>query len=535
VKNLCSIKEGCESGNGHLQKPKKNTEGIDLLLNVLVSKLKEVLFAVLPITLIVLILNFTLTPLDTPLIIRFVIGSIFIIIGLSIFLFGVDIGITPIGQSMGSAIAKSNKIWIVVLAGLLLGFFISIAEPDLHILAGQVELVTAGLITKVSIVVVVSIGIGLLISTGLIRIVFNIPLYKLLTVLYLIIFGLALFTSPEFLAISFDASGATTGALTVPFILALAMGVSTLKKDSKASEKDSFGLVAIASAGAIIAVMIMNIISKTDKMSGSLEHATTSSSIIGPFIQKTPIIAFEIVVALLPILLAFLLFQKISLRMSKKAVMKILKGLIFTFIGLVLFLVGVNAGFMDVGTAVGYNIASLDNKAYVIIVAFVLGLVTILAEPAVYVLTHQIEDVTSGYVKRSIVMFSLSIGVGLAVLLSIIRVLIPELQLWHYLLPGYVIAIAMSYFVPKLFVGIAFDSGGVASGPMTATFILAFVQGAAEAIEGANVLVDGFGMIAMVAMTPLIALQVLGLVFKYKSKKEGLVDPADRRVREYGE
>ncbi|BDH63784.1 membrane protein [Ureibacillus massiliensis 4400831 = CIP 108448 = CCUG 49529] len=491
-------------------------------MNVLIEKIKEVVYAVLPITIIVLILNFTITPLETPLIVRFILGAILIIIGLAIFLIGVDIGITPIGQTMGKAIAKSNKLWIVAIAGLLLGFFISIAEPDLHILAGQIELVTSGVISKTLIVVVVSIGIAALIAIGLIRIVYNFPLYKLLSILYFVILILAIFTSPEFLAISFDASGATTGALTVPFILALALGVSLLKKDSKASEKDSFGLVAIASTGAIISVMIMNIISGTDEMSGSLEQHEVSQSIISPFLYKLPIIAQEIFIALMPILIAFLIFQKISFKMSKKSVKKILMGLLFTFLGLVLFLVGVNAGFMDVGAAVGFNIASLDNKAYVIIVGFILGLVTILAEPAVHVLTHQIEDVTSGYVKRKVVIFSLSIGVGLAIALSVIRVLVPELQLWHYLLPGYVIAVAMTYFVPKLFVGIAFDSGGVASGPMTATFVLAFVQGAAEAVEGANVLVDGFGMIAMVALTPLIALQVLGLVFKLKSKKEGL-------------
>lgn len=491
-------------------------------MNVLIEKIKEVVYAVLPITIIVLILNFTITPLETPLIVRFILGAILIIIGLAIFLIGVDIGITPIGQTMGKAIAKSNKLWIVAMAGLLLGFFISIAEPDLHILAGQIELVTSGVISKTLIVVVVSIGIAALIAIGLIRIVYNFPLYKLLSILYFVILILAIFTSPEFLAISFDASGATTGALTVPFILALALGVSLLKKDSKASEKDSFGLVAIASTGAIISVMIMNIISGTDEMSGSLEQHEVSQSIISPFLYKLPIIAQEIFIALMPILIAFLIFQKISFKMSKKSVKKILMGLLFTFLGLVLFLVGVNAGFMDVGAAVGFNIASLDNKAYVIIVGFILGLVTILAEPAVHVLTHQIEDVTSGYVKRKVVIFSLSIGVGLAIALSVIRVLVPELQLWHYLLPGYVIAVAMTYFVPKLFVGIAFDSGGVASGPMTATFVLAFVQGAAEAVEGANVLVDGFGMIAMVALTPLIALQVLGLVFKLKSKKEGL-------------
>jgi hypothetical protein len=491
-------------------------------LSVVITKFKEVLSSVLPITVMVLILHFTLTPIETPLVIRFLIGAAFIIIGLTIFLIGVDIGITPIGNVMGSGIAKTNKIWWVVVGGLLLGFFVSIAEPDLHILAGQVEAVTSGLISKMSIVFIVSVGIAVMLSIGFLRIVYNFPLYKLLTVLYGIILILAFFTSPEFLAISFDASGATTGALTVPFILALAMGVSSLKKDSKSSEKDSFGLVAIASTGAIISVMIMSIISRTDKITGGLPQETTDTSILGPFIHEFPKIAGEVILALLPIIIIFLLFQKFSFKLSKKTVRKLLFGVLFTFIGLVFFLVGVNAGFMDVGSAVGYSIASLDSKIYVVAIGFVLGVVTILAEPAVYVLTHQIEDVTKGYVKRKSVVITLSIGVGIAVGLSMVRILIPELKLWQYLLPGYIISIALMYFVPKLFVGIAFDSGGVASGPMTATFILAYAQGAAEAIEGANVLVDGFGMIAMVAMTPLIALQILGFIFKIKSKKGGI-------------
>jgi hypothetical protein len=492
-------------------------------LNVLIHKVKEVIYAVLPITLIVVILHFTLTPLDFNVLFRFIIGAVFIVVGLSIFLFGVDLGITPIGNAMGSAITKSNKIWIVIIAGIMLGFFISIAEPDLHILAGQIELVTSGVISKIGIVVIVSLGIAVLLATGLVRIVYNIPLYKLLTWLYLIIFGLAIFTSPEFLAISFDSSGATTGALTVPFMLALAIGVSSLKKDSKASEKDSFGLVAVASAGAIIAVMIMSIVTKQDKIAGSLEHHEASAgSLMYPFLHKLPIIAGEITLALFPILLIFLIFNKISFKLSKRSFRKILTGVLLTFIGLVLFLVGVNAGFMDAGSLVGYTLAALDSKVYIIIVALVLGLVVILAEPAVHVLTQQIEDVTSGYVSRKAILLTLSLGVGAAVALSIVRILIPAVELWHYLLPGYLISIALMYVVPKLFVGMAFDSGGVASGPMTATFILAFAQGAAESIDGADVLVDGFGIIAMVAMTPIIALQILGLIFKIKSKKGGL-------------
>ena len=492
-------------------------------MNILADKFKEVLFSVLPITLIVLILNFTIAPLEGVMVVRFLLGALFIIVGLTAFLIGVDIGITPVGTLMGSTLTKSNKLWIIAAGGVILGFFISIAEPDLHILAGQVGAVTSGLISKFSIVVVVSIGIAVMMSLGLVRIVFNVPLYKILTAIYLVILALSFFTSSEFLAISFDASGATTGALTVPFMLALALGVSSMKKDSKASEKDSFGLVGITSAGAILGVMVMSILKKTDQITGSLESSLSySTSVLAPFIKKIPTIAGESFVALLPLFLIFVIFQRTSFKLHKKPFRRIIKGFIYTFIGLTIFLTGVNAGFMDVGTEVGHRVASLENKTYVIIVGFVLGLVTILAEPAVHVLTHQIEDVTSGYVKRNAVMVSLCIGVGFAVALSMVRIIVPGVQLWHYLLPGYIISVGMMYIVPKLFIGMAFDSGGVASGPMTATFILAFAQGVADSIESADVLIDGFGMIAMVALTPIIALQALGLIFKIKSRKGGL-------------
>lgn len=492
-------------------------------MNILTDKLKEVLFSVLPITIIVLILNFTITPLNPHLIIRFIIGAIFIILGLSVFLIGVDIGITPLGNLVGATLAKTNKMWIVIIAGLVLGFFISIAEPGLLVLANQIELVTSGQITSLSILVVVSIGLAIMITFGLIRIVSNVPLYKILTILYFFTFILALFTSSEFLAISFDASGATTGILAVPFILALAIGVSALKKDSKAAEKDSFGLVSIASVGAIVSVIVLSIFSKTTEFSAGLEfNISESTSILGPFVQAFPAVFRESALSLLPLLIILLILQKIAFKLSKRAFSKILKGFIYTFVGLLVFLVGVNAGFMDVGGIVGYSLASLDSNFYLIVMGFVLGIVTILAEPAVYVLTHQIEEVTSGYVKRKAVLIALSIGVGLAVALSMVRIIVPGIQLWHYILPGYLISITMTYFVPKLFVGIAFDAGGVATGPMTATFILAFTQGAAEAIEGANVLIDGFGMIAMVALTPIITLQILGFIFSVKSKKGGL-------------
>jgi hypothetical protein len=267
----------------------------------------------------------------------------------------------------------------------------------------------------------------------------------------------------------------------------------------------------------------MSILTKQDKIIGALESKVyETNSLLAPFFHEFPIKAFEAALALLPLLILFLIFDKLSFKLTKRAFFKIIKGIVYTFLGLTFFLTGVSAGFMDVGTVVGYQVASLENKSFLVIIGFLLGLVTVLAEPAVYVLTHQIEAITSGYVKRKVVLFALSIGVGFAVALSMIRIMIPQIQLWHYLLPGFLISVGMSYFVPKLFVGIGFDSGGVASGPMTATFILAFANGAAEAIETANVMVDGFGMIAMVALTPIIALQVLGWIFKVKSAKEGV-------------
>lgn len=493
------------------------------ILNVLISKLKGVLVSVLPITVLVLLINFTLTPMDLPLLIRFIIGTILVIIGLTAFFIGVDIGVTPLGNLTGSSLAKSNKLWLVLIGGLVLGFFISIAEPGLMVLAGQVDTVTSGAISSITILVVVSIGMAVMIALGFLRIFYNIPLYKVLLVTYILIFGLAIFTSSEFLAISFDASGATTGILAVPFILALSTGISKLKKDSKASEKDSFGLVAMASSGAIISVMLLDILSPVSEYASDLSlDIVKESAVLGPFINGFGSNLFDSVISLLPLLIIFLVLNAISFKLNKRDFRQMATGFIFTFIGLFFFLTGVNGGFMEVGSVIGANLASWDNKIFLVIISFIIGVVTILAEPAVYVLTQQIEDVTVGYVKRIAVLVPLALGVGIAVMLSVIRIITPNLQLWHYLLPGYIIALGLMFFVPKLFVGIAFDAGGVATGPMTATFILAFVQGAANAFEGANLLTDGFGMIAMVAMMPIITLQLLGLIFEIISKKKGI-------------
>jgi hypothetical protein len=496
--------------------------GIDSLI-VLLEKFKEVISAISPVVIIVVILKFTLAPISAMLLFQFILGALAIILGLSVLLLGIDMGVLVFGNHMGNSFLKSNKLWFIIIVGFLLGFFVNIAEPDLQVLARQVALVMGGYIPMFVTLVAVSIGTGIMLALGIVRIVKNFPLPMVFAIIYGIILLLAIFASPDMLAIGFDASGATTGALTVPLVLALSMGVASLKKDSKSAEEDSFGLVGIMSTGAILGVLTLNLFVKTDTVIGMLEmHDIAADSLIAPFIAEIPKVALESFIALSPMILILIIFQKIDFRLQPKAFIRMLLGFVYTYIGLVIFLVGVNAGFMNVGNIIGHGLAAYDNKAILVGFGFLLGMFVILTEPAVHVLTQQIESVTSGYIKRKTVLISLSIGVAFAVGLAMLRIVIPGIQLWHYLLPGFVISLVLTFFVPRIFVGIAFDSGGVASGPMTATFVLAFAQGASDAIEHSNILIDSFGVISMVAMTPLIALQVLGLIYKLKSQKSGV-------------
>lgn len=495
----------------------------DNTLSIIGEKFKEVSSSVVPILILVTFLHLFIVPMPTVLFIRFLFGSLFVMVGLTLFLLGVDIGIVPLGGLTGKTLAKSKSLWILIIAGLILGFFISIAEPGLLVLANQVSFVSNGSISNVSILLVVSIGLAFMFSLGFVRIFYNIPLYKILLGLYSIVFILSLFASNELFAIAFDSSGATTGILAVPFILTLSLGISRLKKDSKASEKDSFGLVAIASVGAIIGVLLLDIFSVKQEFTATLTSSINdSTSVFDPFINTFSSNFLESIMAIIPLVVIFLTLQRYSFKLKKRDVRKLSMGFVYVMFGLLLFLIGVSAGFMDVGAFLGQNLVVLKNPFIIIIVGFVLGALTILAEPAVYVLTHQIEEVTSGYIKRIAVLIPLSIGVGCAVALSVVRVLVSEIQLWHYLLPGYIISLGLMFFIPKLFIGIAFDAGGVATGPVTATFILAFIQGAAYGHEGADLLIDGFGMIALVAMIPIITLQILGLLYKQATQKKGV-------------
>lgn len=490
-------------------------------MNELKGKLKEVLASVLPITIIVLILHFTISPLEPSMLSAFLIGSVLVIIGLTVFLFGIDQGLEPIGHNIGNTMTHSNSYAVVITISLILGFFISYAEPDLHILAKQVDSVTSGQFDNILMVVAVSIGLGVMMTLGMLRILRGIRLKYVFTAAYGLIFILSIFSSSDFLAIAFDASGATTGAITVPFMLALAAGISAIKKDSKMSEADSFGLVGISSTGAILGVLITGLLLGVEKLEGALPEPDIAgvASLWDIYGSKLFHIAWESFISLLPIIIVYILFQVFSFKHKKNKVIDIVRGIVITFVGLVVFLLGVNGGFMEVGSQLGIKLASMNSNIPVLAVALLLGLTTVLAEPAVHVLTNQVEDVTGGSVNRILVLLFLSVAVGLSIFMSALRILIPGIQLWMYLLPGFGLSAILAYFVPDLFVGMAFDAGGVASGPMTATFSLAFVQGIAAQVPTADVVTDGFGMIAIVAMMPIIALELLGALYQAKTRR----------------
>ena len=489
-------------------------------MNRLYDKFNEVVRVVLPFILFVLFFNFTLVPLGSELLGAFLISSGFIVLGLTFFLLGVDLGITPMGNQIGPLLGKTKRIWSLVLFAFIIGFFISYAEPALLVMSIQVEELSLGLLSASVLNVSVSVGIGVMVVVGFIRIFYNLPLYKILFVSYGLVLLIALSASPQMLAIAFDASGVTTGVLAVPFLLSLSMGVTNRRKDSKASEKDSFGMIAIASVGAILSVLILNIVFKPGFVSiQSLPELETSKNLLHRFSDIFFPVGQESVQSILPLFVIFLLIALLNRLFRTKLFKRISIGFIYALLGLFLFLVGINASFIEVGRLLGSELILKFSAPWVILIGFALGVVTILAEPAVAILTQQIEEVTSGYISRKAVNASLAIGVGFAIALSVLRIVVVDIQLWHYLLPGYLFALALSLFVPKLFVGIAFDAGGVATGPMISSIVMAFVHGIANTQSGADILIDGFGMVAMVALMPVITIQILGLIFKLKMQR----------------
>ncbi len=498
----------------------------------LFQKFKETFFSIFPIMVIVLVLAFTIAPLPFNLILRFVVGGIFVIVGLTFFLLGVDIGILPIGERIGAALTSKRNLALLLSASFLIGVMVTIAEPDVQVLADQVQSIASS-VNKWALVLGIAIGVGFFITIGLCRTIFSLKLRNVLIIAYIALFVLAFLCPKELQGAAFDAGGATTGPMTVPFIMALGMGVASVRTSSKngTSSDSSFGLTGIASIGPIAAVcvygMILNLLGTSDSVdtiSSDAESIKETSKGLSIFMEYLPEVIKEVFMSLLPLVVMFIVFQISLLKLPPVQIRKVAQGIFYCFFGLILFLVGADGGFISAGKSLGNILGqtAFSNGgiwiALIIFVSLIFGAITVCAEPAVWVLTEQVESASGGNIRRKVLLVSLSLGVALSVALSMIRILY-DFSLWYILIPGYAIALILTFFCPPLFTGIAFDSGGVASGPMTSTFILSFTIGAASASSN-NSASGAFGVIALVAMTPLIAIQVLGIIFKLKTKEQ---------------
>lgn len=478
------------------------------------EKLTETLKAVLPILAIVLLLCFTITPIPPSILMTFLIGAILLIIGMLFFNVGVEISMTPIGERVGSVMTRSKNVFIIILISFIMGFIITISEPDLQVLAQQVPS-----IPNLVLILAVALGVGIFLVIALLRMLLGIPLSYLLVFFYGIIFILTYFVPRDFLSVAFDSGGVTTGPMTVPFIMSFGIGVSAIRND-KHAEDDSFGLVSLCSIGPILSVLILGMIfnpESTEQVSESIPIIDNTVDLWKSFAVEFPTYIKEMAVSILPIVAFFGIFQLISRDVNKHTLIRICIGLVYTYVGLVLFLTGVNVGFMPAGNYLGQTLATLPYAWILVPIGMIIGYFIVRAEPAVFVLTKQVEEMTSGAISAKAMGTSLSLGVATSVGLAMIRVLTGINILW-FLIPGYAIALILTFFVPKLFTAIAFDSGGVASGPMTATFLLSLAMGACESFGG-NIITDAFGIVSMVAMTPLIAIQIMGLIFKIKELK----------------
>ena len=478
------------------------------------EKFNETLKAVFPIIAIVLLLCFTIAPISPSILMAFLIGAALLIVGMLLFSIGVDLSMTPMGERVGTTMTKSRNLLVIILVSFIMGMVITISEPDLQVLAEQVPSVP-----NMVLILAVAIGVGAFLVIAILRMLFSIALPHMLVVFYAIVFELSFFVPEDFLSVAFDSGGVTTGPMTVPFIMALGIGIAAIRSDKHAAD-DSFGLVSLCSIGPILAVLILGMIYHPDSANyvpDSIPDIANSVELWELFSNEFPEYMKEMAVSLLPIIIFFGIFQLIARDIKKKALIKIIIGLVYTYVGLVLFLTGVNVGFMPAGNYLGQVIAGLPYRWIIVPIGMIIGYFIVLAEPAVFVLTKQVEEITSGAISGKAMGLSLSLGVAVSLGLAMIRVLTGISIMW-FIIPGYAVALILTLFVPKIFTAIAFDSGGVASGPMTATFLLPFAMGACDALGG-NIVADAFGVVAMVAMTPLITIQILGMVYKMKENR----------------
>ena len=487
-------------------------------MNSIRSKFKEkfieTLKAVLPILGIVFVLCFTIAPIPPSILLVFLVGAVMLTAGMLLFNVGVEMSMTPMGERVGTIMTKTRKLPLIILISFIMGFIITISEPDLQVLAQQVPS-----IPNMALILAVAAGVGVFLVIALLRMLFGIALSHLLVVFYLIVFGMTLFVPKDFLSIAFDSGGVTTGPMTVPFIMAFGVGIAAIRSDKHAAD-DSFGLVALCSIGPILAVLILGMIfhpEQGDQVNNTVMIVDNTVDLGKLFARGIPTYMKEMALSLFPIVFFFVIFQLLSQDMKKRPLIKIGVGIVYTYAGLVLFLTGANIGFMPAGNYLGQTMAGLPYRFIIVPIGMLIGYFIVLAEPAVFVLTKQVEEITSGAISAKAMGTSLSIGVAFSVGFAMLRVLTGISILW-FLIPGYAVALILTFFVPKIFTAIAFDSGGVASGPMTATFLLSFAMGACETVGG-NIITDAFGIVAMVAMTPLITIQILGMVFKLKESR----------------
>lgn len=472
------------------------------------EKVKESLSSVLPITAIVLILSVTLLPMEIGTLALFLTGAVLLIIGMGFFQLGAEIAMTPLGQGVGGKLVKCRHLWLIALICFLMGAVITISEPDLQVLANQVAAIPNQVL-----IWTVAVGVGIFTTIAVLRILFKISLYKMLTVFYILLFVLSFFTPSNFVAVAFDSGGVTTGPMTVPFIMALGVGFSAPRSD-KDGATDSFGLIALCSIGPILMVLLLGIFYHPTEAvyeSVKITPIITTQDVVRQFASSLPQYAEEVLISMLPVAGVFVLFQLLTRSYRKRQVLRMSVGILYTYLGLVLFLTGVNVGFAPVGSLLGEGLAEGPMKWALVPIGIIIGYYIVKAEPAVQVLNEQVETLTSGTISHTMMNAALSIGVACAVALAMVRVL-TGISIYWVLIPGYAIALILSRMVPTVFVGIAYDSGGVASGPMTSTFLLPLAMGACTAVGG-NVVTDAFGIVALVALAPLIAIQIMGYLY----------------------
>ena len=482
---------------------------------IISQKVNEAFSSVLPITVIVLILCFTIVPLESGMFLAFILGALFVIVGMGLFTLGADTAMTPIGEYVGTSVMKTKKMWIILPVCFIVGVLITISEPDLQVLAGQLSKT----VEPWTLILAVGVGVGVFLVIAFLKIVLKIKLSYLLIGCYTAVFVLSIFVPPAFVPLAFDSGGVTTGPMSVPFIIAIGVGVASLRSDNGA-ETDGFGLTALCSVGPILAVMILGIIFQPQSIETGTEEFSiinNSKDLILVFGKAIPKYLEEVAIALAPIVAFFFLFQTIGTKLTKQTIIKILIGLLYTYVGLVLFLVGVNTGFLQVGRYLGEAIGKLSYNWIIVPIGMLIGYFVVAAEPAVHVLTKQVFELTSGAIPKKALRFSLMIGVAVSVGLAMLRILL-NVDIMYFLIPGYLIALVLTFIVSDTFTAIAFDSGGVASGAMTASFLMPLALGVCSSVGG-NVATQGFGVVAMVAMTPLITIQILGLIYKIKMAK----------------